>query len=123
MEKEKFFELFVKSNTKNRDGIHPNAEYKRRYGDVPFEVAFESYYLHIQEFTNLHRRVAEFERFLCEKGIKCENSKISESRYYYYKGVKYRFSSHVYPTGSMTDEILGIVDLCANPELIESVEF
>lgn len=28
------FELFVKNNTKGRDGITPNANFKRTYGEI-----------------------------------------------------------------------------------------
>ena len=117
----KLFELFVKHNTKGRDGITPNAYFKRTYGDISFEQAFESYLTNVNDFLSLKKKIDKFESFLLKEGCQRIQSNISESRYYYYGGIKYRFSSHVYPTGSMTDKIMGVVDLAADPELINDV--
>ncbi len=117
----KLFELFVKNNTKGRDGITPNANFKRTYGEISFEQAFESYLTNVNDFLSLKKKIDKFESFLLKEGCQRIQSNISESRYYYYGGIKYRFSSHVYPTGSMTDKIIGVVDLAADPELINDV--
>ncbi|WP_293738986.1 hypothetical protein [uncultured Parabacteroides sp.] len=119
----KIFELFVKNNTKGRDGITPNADFKRKYGEVSFEEAFESYLKEVKSFIFLKKKIDEFESFLQKEGARRIQSGISESRYYYYNGIKYRFSSHVYPTGSMTDKMMGIIDLAADPELINEISF
>ena len=123
MTTERLFELFVLSNTKNRDGVNPNANYIRTYGNVPFEEAFEIHLSEVSSFLSLKDKITKFENFLIANGARVDRSNISESRYYFYNGIKYRFSSHVYPTGSMTDKILGVVDLAADPELINEVKF
>ena len=51
----KLFELFVKNNTKGRDGITPNANFKRTYGDISFEQAFESYLTNVNDFLSLKK--------------------------------------------------------------------
>jgi len=77
----------------------------------------------IAKIDEREAKIKRFENFLIEKGARCENSNISESRYYYYDGKKYRFSAHVYPTGSMTNEMLGVVDLAADTYLIDNINF
>lgn len=119
----RLFELFILSNTKARDGITKNAAFYRTYGDVSFEEAFEVYLPSINEYLAIKEKIARFEKFLISNGIEREQSGRSESRYYIYKGIKYRFSSHIYPTGSMTNEMLGIVDFAADPELINEIKF
>lgn len=120
MTTERLFQLFCERNT---NGVgRKERRYIERYGDVPFEEAFIIYLQEINQFQELKDKINKFEKFLianCER----TQSNISESRYYYYKGIKYRFSSHVYPTGSMTDRTMGIIDLAADPELINEVEF
>jgi len=123
MTTKKLFELFILNNTKGRDGVNPNANYIRTYGNVSFEEAFEVYLSNVASFVSLKDKIAKFEKFLIANDAKVAHSNISESRYYFYNGVKYRFSGHVYPTGSMTDKILGVVDLAADPELINEVKF
>lgn len=123
MTTKELYELFVLNNTKGRDGINPSADYIRTYGNVPFEESFEVYFSKITYFASLREKISKFENFLIENGAKVTSSNISESRYYFYNGIKYRFSSHVYPTGSMTDKLLKVVDLAADPELINEVKF
>lgn len=119
----RLFELFILNNTKGRDGINPNADYIRIYGNLPFEEAFEIYLSNVNSFVCLKGKIDKFENFLIANNAKVTHSNISESRYYFYNGIKYRFSDHVYPTGSMTDRILGVVDLAADPELINEIKF
>ena len=123
MTTKRLFELFILNNTKGRDGVNPNANYIRTYGNVPFEEAFEVYLSNVASFISLKDKIQKLEKFLIANDAKVTHSNISESRYYFYNGVKYRFSGHVYPTGSMTDKILGVVDLAADPELINEVKF
>ena len=120
---ERLYELFKLGNTKRRDGITPNASFFRKYGNVTFEEAFEVYLREINSFMELRKKIDEFESFLIGSGCKRIDSGVSESRYYYYNSIKYRFSSHVYPTGSMTNNVMGVVDLAADPELIENINF
>ena len=119
----RLFELFVLNNTKGRDGVNKNAKFREVYGDVSFEEAFEVYLAEINIYISLRAKIAAFEKFLIKNNVQSVYSNISESRYYYYEGVKYRFSAHVYPTGSMTSELMGVVDLAADPELIEKVKY
>ena len=123
MTREKLYESFVLNNTKARDGIRPSADYLRKYGNVPFEEAFEIYLQEIDYFISLKRKIDDFEEFLISINCPVVNSQSSESRYYRYNGVQYRFSTHVYPTGSMTDKLLKIVDFAADPELINNVSY
>ena len=115
--------MFVKNNTKGRDGITPNADFKRTYGDVSFEEAFDVYLMGVNSFISLKKKVEDFEKYLLSIGIKRIQSNISESRYYYFNGIKYRFSCHIYPTGSMTDKAMNVIDLAADPELINEISF
>ena len=94
--------------------------------DASEEVEAElAYYRQNVEYADKGRfdKIRDFENFLIAQGCKRENSNISESRYYIYNGVKYRFSGHIYPTGSMTNELLKVVDLAADPELIDNIKF
>ena len=74
------------------------------------------------ERTRLYDKIKKFEQYLISQNARCVQSSKSESRYYYYKCKKYRFSSHIYPTGSMTNDLLGVVDLCADKCLIDEIE-
>ena len=98
-----------------------------RYGNTSFPKAYANYVEHVSEVLGYKEKIKRFENFLREQGVMETQSNISESRYYFYNGVKYRFSSHVYPTGSMTqkyeDGQYWIIDFAANPELIETVKF
>lgn len=91
------------------------------YGDVTFDEAYPVYVAKIQGFFNLQDKIDKFENYLISIGVNCTQSNISESRYYFWNGIKYRFSSHVYPTGSMTSDIC--VDFAADKHLINSIEF
>lgn len=122
MTTERLFELFKKNNTKQRDGVTPNADFFRKYGnEATFESAFEVYMKSISEFTARYEKINKFEEFLISEGAQHQQSRISESRYYNYKGMKYRFSGHIYPTGSMTNDFT--IDLAAEPELIDNINF
>ena len=123
MTTERLFEIFVKQNTKNRDGVNPSAGFYRQYGHVSFEEAFEVYLSHMNSVLEIRNKVRDFENFLISSGCPCEQSKVSESRYYYWNGCKFRFSSHIYPTGSMTNRTLGVYDLAAEPELINEISY
>lgn len=106
--------------------IKKNTKYRRTFGNMPIMQAYVQFKAELDarmaKYEELANKITAFEKFLADKNARCEQSKISESRYYYYNGKKYRFSNHVYPTGSMTNELLGVVDLCADKELIYEVE-
>lgn len=99
----------------------PQPRFKQTYGDVSFEVAYPVYAARLVELFSVQDKIAAFEKYLINIGVECVQSNISESRYYYYNGMKYRFSGHVYPTGSMTGDYC--IDLAADPELINSIKF
>lgn len=121
MTTDELFEMFCKNNT---NGIgRKERRYIETYGDIPFEEAFVEYLSEWNKYEELKDKISRFEQFLINEGIKPVQSNISESRYYNYKGIKYRFSGHVYPTGSMTDRIWGVIDLAADPELINEIDF
>jgi hypothetical protein len=112
---------FAKQVTRNMDGIKVNSAFKARYGSISI---LEAYNIRLQELSVIYgyfSKIEEFEKFLINSNVNVVNSNVSESRYYFYNGIKYRFSNHVYPTGSMTSDFC--VDLCADPHLIENVTF
>lgn len=89
--------------------------------------AYEAEVARWAEVKGLSAKVRDFEQFLQEQGCEVKQSNISESRYYFYKGVKYRFSAHIYPTGSMTsrwdDGSYNVVDFAADPEIINQIQY
>lgn len=127
--KETIKQRFISNNTAVRkDGsIRLLACFREKYGNMTIDEAFELFYAEVTGFLSLKDKIKAFENFLrnevAEGRCRYEESRISESRYYRWNGTKYRFSSHVYPTGSMTDEIMNIVDFAANPELINNVKY
>lgn len=92
-----------------------------QYGDISFEDAYPLYLKRISSFFGNQEKINAFEKHLISLGVNCTESNVSESRYYTYEGVKYRFSSHVYPTGSMTSDFC--IDFAADPELINDINF
>lgn len=128
--KETLKERFIKNNTTVRkDGsVRMLKCFREKYGEMSVDDAFELFYSELERLNTLHDKVDAFERFLYNEYLegRCtrQQSNISESRYYTWNSVKYRFSRHYYPTGSMTADFgLKIVDLCANPELIETIKY
>ena len=113
------FERFKKIFT-NRAG-KPERRFIEQYGDVSFEEAYPLYVERITAMFSTKDKIDAFEKFLRSQGVECKQSNVSESRYYYYNGMKYRFSSHIYPTGSMTSEYC--VYFAADPELIHTIKF
>lgn len=103
-----------------------NAAYRRTFGNMPIMQAFAQFKAEhdarMKKYNELANKIANFEQYLISQNAHFVQSNKSESRYYTYNGKKYRFSAHVYPTGSMTNELLGVVDLCADKELIYEVE-
>lgn len=103
-----------------------NTAYRRTFGNTPVMQAYAQfkaeYDARMAKHDELANKIASFEKFLESENAHFVQSNKSESRYYYYNGKKYRFSAHIYPTGSITNELLGVVDLCADKELIYEVE-
>jgi hypothetical protein len=113
------FEIFRKQNT---NGVgKKERKYIEIYGDIPFERAYEVYVSEIITYKKRIEKIQKFEDFLIVNKINKVESNISESRYYNYNGMKYRFSSHIYPTGSMTNN--NCIDFCADPHLIDNALF
>lgn len=113
------FEIFCKQNT---NGVgNKERKYIEIYGDVDFETSYKIYVSEIITHIKRVEKIQEFENFLIENNASEVKSNISESRYYNYNGMKYRFSSHIYPTGSMTND--NCIDLCADPYLIDTINF
>lgn len=127
--KEIIRERFIQNNTAIRkDGsVRMLACFKEKYGNMSLEEAFDQFYAEVTGFLSLKAKINEFEKFLFNEHLagRCQfqQSAKSESKYYTWNGVKYRFGSHVYPTGSMTDSLLKVVDLVADPELINEIQF
>ena len=103
-----------------------NTKYRRDFGNMPVVQAYAQYKAEhdarMAKYEELKNKIANFEKYLISQNARFVQSNKSESRYYYYNGKKYRFSNHIYPTGSMTNELLGVVDLCADKELINEIE-
>jgi hypothetical protein len=113
------FEQFKKTFT---NGVGKrDARFITLYGDVSFEAAYPIYVARIMEMFGMWERIAKFEKHLQNIGIERIQSNVSESRYYYYNGMKYRFSAHRYPTGSMTSD--ECVDFACDPHLIYAINF
>jgi hypothetical protein len=111
------FEMFKKLFVKASGRIE--ARFYDIYGNISLEEAYKLYYQEISEMFCLKDKIRAFENYLIANNVQCTQSNISESRYYFYNGMKYRFSGHVYPTGSMTNDYC--IDFAANPELINNV--
>lgn len=113
------FEMFKKTMTKY------NGKTERRffdiYGNVSFEEAYQVYFKNISQMFSTADKINSFENLLRSLGVVETQSNVSESRYYNYNGMKYRFSSHIHPTGSMTSD--NCIDLAANPEMIHNINF
>lgn len=103
-----------------------NAEYRRTFGNMPVVQAYAQFKAEhdarMAKYDELEKKISNFEKYLISQNARFTQSSKSESRYYTFNGKKYRFSNHVYPTGSMTNELLGVVDLCADEELIYEIE-
>lgn len=103
-----------------------NTKYRREFGNMPIMQAYAQFKAEhdtrMAKYEELENKISNFEKYLISQNARFTQSNKSESRYYYYNGKKYRFSAHVYPTGSMTNELLGVVDLCADKELINEIE-
>lgn len=99
----------------------------QRFGKMTLRQAYESELVRWAEVKERHAKIEKFEQFLLSIGCQRIQSNVSESRYYHYNGVKYRFSSHFYPTGSMTqryqDGTYSVIDLTADPDLINEIEY
>lgn len=128
------YEEFLRSHTSvKKDGTRkwdrsPSCD---AYRDMGFEDGYKAHLAHLDECDRRSAKIHEFEAFLrklvVEKKAQYQRSNISESRYYYWQGTKYRFSAHFYPTGSMTDiredAPLRTIDFASDPELIDTVNF
>ena len=122
MTTEKHLIIFKKNNTKNRDSINVNEKFIETYGNVTLEEAFYNVFLpKVNIIDARNYKIEQFEKHLLSIGVEPQQSNRSESRYYYHNGNKYRFSSHVYPTGSMTSE--DCFDFAADMHLIDDIEF
>jgi hypothetical protein len=98
-----------------------DARFIAQYGDVSFEAAYPVYVSKIMEMFGMWERISLFEKHLQNIGTQRIQSNVSESRYYYYNGIKYRFSSHRHPAGAMTSD--GCVDFACDPHLIYTINF
>lgn len=123
--------LFKQNYTKavgkqGHERIKKNTKYRRTFGNMSVVQAYAQFKAEHEkrcaESERISNKIAAFERYLIANNARFTQSGKSESRYYYFNGKKYRFSAHVYPTGSMTNELLGVVDLCADKELIYEIE-
>lgn len=97
-----------------------------RWGNTSFPKAYAVYVAEVSEQMGYRTKIKAFETFLKEQGVAEVQSNISESRYYFYNGVKYRFSAHIYPTGSMTQHYEGnytVIDFAADPQLIDTIKY
>lgn len=98
-------------------------------------TAWTNYSTHFLRLEEAKQRIEAFEQYLIDNDVKCSwsnNDKhgcLSNSRYYSYKGITYRFSDHVHPSGSMTNiyrydgMLLGKIDLFADPFFIFVVKY
>lgn len=120
-------DTFIRSFTIEGKGELLNAHGRKAFGDVDVQSAWVMQQNNYWKIKGTAAKIRAFESFLINVNANCVQSQQSESRYYYYQGVKYRFSSHHYPTGSMTsngnNDGLVVIDLCADPHLINNINF
>lgn len=96
-----FLSLYVIVN-ENKGICRIKADFFTKYPAESLTQAYESYKKDVNKYLTRKEKINQFEQFLIDSGHMAKNSNISESRYYYYDGIEYRFSSHSHPTGSMT---------------------
>ena len=94
---------------------------KEKYGDVSIETAFQQFKEERMVAVRRYRKLQEFEKFLHNNAQRITQSSQSLSTYYQYNGVEYRFSNHIYPTGSMTNSDGSKIDLAADIHLIDKI--
>lgn len=118
MNTERLFELFVKRSTrKTKEGtVVTNSDFKKEFGDISVEDAWKNHELPrliaIDAMRNRYEALRKF--FYLEKmqgRATMQQSNVSESEYYKWNGWEFRFSGHRHPTGSMTNDLLHIIDM------------
>lgn len=123
---EQFLNNYVIVNEK-KGTCRIKSDFYRDYEGMTMPQAYEVYVSRVNESLSLKSRIQKFESFLRENNYQETQSNISESRYYHYNGIKVRFSTHIYPTGTMTQQYLdgrySVIDLAADPELISVFNF
>lgn len=115
-----YHQSFIERITvKKKDGTRRLlSSFRKEYGNDPdIEKIWQEVEIprlkKIQLKTLLTTKFEQFLKKEVEAGrARVEQSKQSESRYYRWNGADFRFSSHVYPTGSMTQHhVLNIYDM------------
>lgn len=93
-----------------------------RENQMSSSMMYQMYFDYVSVAIENFKKCERFENFLITNGANVSQSNVSESRYYRWQGYTWRFSSHVYPTGSMTDDILCKIDLAADVRFLNQIE-
>ena len=103
-----------------------------KYGTRDIDEAFNKWKsderARLRTIHERNEKIHRFEQFLHDHAERIQQSNISRSTYYQYKGTEYRFSNHVYPTGSMTQRNYdgkgySKVDFAADMDLIDEIKW
>lgn len=111
------YEIFTRQYTKiDKQGQRvPNYDFRQRFGEISIDAAWEIEQKRLDDLKKQleqKRLLHEFFRNEARAGrAKLQCSRVSESEYYRWNGHEFRFSGHRYPTGSMTNEFLNIIDM------------
>lgn len=118
MNTERLFTLFVQRNTRKlKDGsIATTTDFRNKYGDITVEDAWSNHELpRLIKIDAEHNKIEALKKFFHAEKLagraKMQQSNQSESEYYKWNGWEFRFSGHRYPTGSMTNDLLHIIDM------------
>lgn len=111
------YEIFTRQYTKiDKQGQRvPNYDFRQRFGEISIDAAWEIEQKRLEDLRKKLERehiLHDFFRNEVKEGrARLQRSRVSESEYYHWYGHEFRFSAHRYPTGSMTNELLGIIDM------------
>jgi hypothetical protein len=113
------FDTFCKLNLNSFDRADWN--FRKKYGNVDFETAYELYLSEMMFKARCNERIEEFKNFLISGGYPVSYSHLSNSVYFTYNSIKYRFSDHAHPLGSLS--YTTTIDLYTDFDQILFVDF
>lgn len=107
------------------------ADVRDKYGTRDVNEAFNKWKTEERAWRKTEHarteKIHRFEQFLHDHADRIQQSNVSRSTYYQYKGTEYRFSDHRYPTGSMTksngDGTYSKIDFAVDSHLIDNIKW
>ena len=112
---------YIRPNGK--PNLRAREEYEGLDGEALHDVVVNAEIKRLTTLFNREKKITAFEEYLESVGANVNHSSKSESRYYNFDGVVYRFSGHIHPGGSMTNFDMNKIDLTAEPHLIDNIDF